>query len=58
MLIFGLSPHGITDPAQVNSFYRDLVGRLRALPGVSNAAILEIRPEADGVTITIRRSTA
>ena len=44
VLLFGLSPHGVTDPAQVNSFHRALIARLRALPGVSNAAILENRP--------------
>lgn len=44
MLLFGLSPHGITDPAQVNGFYRTLMDRLRALPGVSSASILENRP--------------
>jgi predicted permease len=42
LVVFGVSPH-ITSLEQGRAFYRELIGRLRALPGVESVTVMEER---------------
>jgi predicted permease len=43
LLVFGITPQKTVDPAQTLQFYRRLLDRLRTLPGVESATVLENR---------------
>ena len=42
LVVFGVKPNTRTLP-ETNAFYRELIGKLRALPGVENVTIMEER---------------
>jgi predicted permease len=42
LVVFGVSPH-IQSLAQGREFYRDLIGKMRALPGVESVTVMEER---------------
>lgn len=42
LVVFGVSPH-VTSLPQGREFYRDLIGKLRALPGVASVTVMEER---------------
>ena len=43
LLVFGINPMGLHSDAQTIGFYRDLLDKLRALPGVESATVVENR---------------
>jgi predicted permease len=43
LLVFGITPQHTTNPAETFQFYRNLLDRVRALPGVESASFLENR---------------
>ena len=46
LLVFGIDPQGVQGKEQVNEFYQTLLTRLRVLPGVESATLVEMRPGA------------
>jgi len=62
LLVFGVTPQHANSTAETSAFYRDLLHRTRALPGVEGATLVENRPgggwsdnndvELDGVNLT------
>jgi predicted permease len=46
LLVFGVTPQGTTTNPQRFAFYRTLLDRMRALPGVESATFVENRPGA------------
>lgn len=46
LLVFGIDPQGVQGKQQVNEFYQTLLTRLRVLPGVESATLVEMRPGA------------
>src|SRR5262249_33830904 len=46
LLVFGIDPQGISGKEQINQFYQTLLTRLRVLPGVESATLVEMRPGA------------
>ena len=46
LLVFGIDPQGVQGKEQVNQFYQTLLSRLRVLPGVEAATLVEMRPGA------------
>jgi len=44
LLVFGVTPQHAQTQQQTYAFYRDLLDRLRRLPGVENATLVESRP--------------
>jgi predicted permease len=42
LVVFGVNPH-VTSVPQGKAFYRDLIGKLRELPGVESASVMEWR---------------
>ncbi len=46
LLVFGIDPQGLHGKEQVNEFYQTLLARLRVLPGVESATLVEMRPGA------------
>jgi len=44
LVAFGVNPQGLTTQQQVIDFYRDLITRLRTLPGVESVTVVEQRP--------------
>ena len=46
LIVFGVTPQGMHSPPEVLDFYRTLLERLRMLPGVESATVVENRPGA------------
>jgi predicted permease len=46
LLVFGVDPQGPHGKEQVNEFYQMLLARLRVLPGVESATLVQMRPGA------------
>jgi predicted permease len=46
LLVFGIDPQGLHGKEETNEFYQTLLARLRVLPGVESAALVEMRPGA------------
>jgi predicted permease len=46
LLVFGIDPQGLHSKEQTNEFYQTLLSRLRVLPGVESATLVEMRPGA------------
>ena len=44
LLVFGVDPQGLQGKEQVNEFYQTLLARLRVLPGVESATLVQMRP--------------
>jgi len=46
LVVFGVDPQGMQNKEQVNEFYQTLLTRLRVLPGVESATLVQLRPGA------------
>jgi predicted permease len=46
LMVFGITPQGIQGRQEILGFYRTLLERLRMLPGVESATVVENRPGA------------
>jgi predicted permease len=44
LMVFGVTPQGVQGRQEVLNFYHALLGRLRVLPGVESATLVENRP--------------